>query len=238
MFDYLERVTLADADELGGGGTMFRKARAPDRFQRLIDDSHLGRSMLGVLERFLDRFSPPFVVLVGLLLLALIGLIDAVTGAFAVAVFYLVPIGLVTYARGRWVGTLMAAVAACAWMAVELGTGVTFWAQAVTYWNWLSRFYVYEAIVILVAPMRDAVRWEREVADREAEAAEKLRALNELRAALELEADGELARLEAMVEFRNAMMRIGGAHAGSVKNEPEGRTRPDSSLDSPVGTIV
>lgn len=186
---------------------MSRKARARGRFRKYIDDSHLGRSMLTVLERFLDGFSPPFVVLVGVLLLALIGLIDAVTGAFAVAVFYLVPIGLVTYARGRWVGTIMAATAACAWMAVELGTGVTSWDQAVTYWNWLSRCYVYEAIVILVAPMRDVVRWEREVADREAEAAEKLRALNELRAALEHEADGQLARLQAMVEFRNAMTR-------------------------------
>lgn len=186
---------------------MSRKAGARGRFRKYIDDSHLGRSMLTVLERFLDGFSPPFVVLVGVLLLALIGLIDAVTGAFAVAVFYLVPIGLVTYARGRWVGTIMAATAACAWMAVELGTGVTSWDQAVTYWNWLSRCYVYEAIVILVAPMRDVVRWEREVADREAEAAEKLRALNELRAALEHEADGQLARLQAMVEFRNAMRR-------------------------------
>jgi len=61
--------------------------------------------------------------------------------------------------------------------------------------------------VILVAPMRDVVHWEREVAEREAEAAEKLRALNELRAALEQEADGQLERLEAMVEFRTAMTR-------------------------------
>lgn len=179
------------------------------RFRRLIDDSHLGRSMLTALERSIAGFSAPFVVLVGLLLLSLIGLIDAVTGPFAISVFYLVPVGLVTYARGRWVGTIMAATAASAWMAVELGTGVITWDQAVTYWNWLSRFYVYEAIVILVAPMRDVVRWEREVADREAEAAEKLRALNELHAALQLEADGQLERLEAMAGFRDLMTRAG-----------------------------
>ncbi|MFB3738085.1 MAG: hypothetical protein ACE14W_03870 [Candidatus Velamenicoccus archaeovorus] len=172
----------------------------PARLRSSIDDAHLGRRLLTALERFLGRFSPPFVVLVGLLLLALIGLIDAVTGAFAISVFYLVPIGLVTYARGRWVGTLMAATAAFAWTAVELGTAVTFWDQAVTYWNWLSRFYVYEAIVILVAPMRDVVRWEREVASREAETAEQLRALNELRVALEDRTSGHLEEeLEAML---------------------------------------
>jgi hypothetical protein len=183
---------------------MSSTARRRGRLRSLIDDRHLGRSMLIGLERFLDGFSPPFVVLVGLLLLALIGLVDAVTGEFAVAVFYLVPIGLVTYSRGRWVGTIMAATAATAFMSVELGTGVTTFEQAVTYWNWLSRFYVYEAVVILVAPMRDVVRWEREVAEREAEAAEQLRALNELRAVLEDQAQSRVTRVETIYELLQA----------------------------------
>lgn len=180
----------------------------------MIDDRRLGRSMLTSLERFLEGLSPPFVVVAGLLLLALIGLLDAVTGPFAVAVFYLVPIGLVTYARGRWVGTFTAAFAAFAWSAVELGTGVTSFAEAVTYWNWLTRFYVYEAVVLLVAPMRDVVLWEREVAAREAEAAEKLRALNELRAALEQQDDGQVTRVEAIFELLNAKSRAEIASVG------------------------
>lgn len=180
------------------------------RLARLIDDGHLGRSMLVGLERFLARFSPPFVVLVGLLLLALIGLLDAVTGAFAVAIFYLVPVGLVTYARGRWVGTVMAATAATAFLAVDLGTGLTHVQQAVTYWNWLTRFYVYEAVVVLVAPMRDVVGWERELAAREAETAERLRALNELRAALESDAETSVTRVEADLAALWVKARAGG----------------------------
>jgi hypothetical protein len=183
---------------------MSRKSRSkpPSRLRRMVDDSHLGYTMVTALERFLDSFSPPFVVVVGLLMMALIGLIDAVTGPLAVGIFYLVPIGLVTYARGRWVGTLMAATAALAWGAVDLAQNVTTWDGAVTYWNWLGRFYVYEAIVLLVAPMRDVVMWEREVAAREAEAADKLRALNELRAAMNEEEQAKLDRLQAMVELR------------------------------------
>lgn len=152
-------------------------------------------------------------VLNGLLVMALIGLLDAVTGPFAVAVFYLVPIGLVTYARGRWVGTLMAATAALAWTGVELAQHVTSLDSGVTYWNWLTRFYVYEAVALLIAPMRDVVAWEREVASREAEAADKLRALNELRSAIEAEDGGQLARLEAMVEYRRAMTQAEIAHS-------------------------
>jgi len=145
----------------------------------------LARTALLDVERVFGPVSPAFVVITGLLLLALIGLIDAVTGAFAVSIFYLVPIGLVTFARGRWVGVAMAAAAAAAWGAVELGTGVTTFESAVTYWNFLTRFYMFEAVSLLVAPMRDVVLWERELAEREADAAEHLRALTELRAAME-----------------------------------------------------
>jgi hypothetical protein len=96
----------------------------------------------------------------------------------------------------------MAAAAAMAWGGVEIAQHVTAWADGVTYWNFLTRFYVYEAIVILVAPMRDAVVWEREVALREVEAADKLRALNELRAALGAEEQTKLDQLQAMVELQ------------------------------------
>lgn len=190
-----------------------RRRRMTSRLASRLDDSHLGYTMITALERFLATFTAPFVVIIGLLLLALIGLVDAVTGSFAVAVFYLVPIGLVTYSRGRWVGTLMAATAALAWSGVELAQHVTAFDSSVTYLNWLTRFYVYEAIVLLVAPLRDVVSWERDVAAREAEAADKLRALNELRAAIEAEDGGQLARLEAMVEFQHAMTRAEIAHS-------------------------
>ncbi|HEX6331322.1 MAG TPA: L,D-transpeptidase [Actinomycetota bacterium] len=81
-------------------------------------------------------------------MMTLIGLVDAITGPLAVGIFYLVPIGLVTYARGRWVGTLMAA------------------------------------------------------------AADKLRALNELRAALNEEEQAKPDRLQAMVELRRVNSQV------------------------------
>ena len=169
----------------------------------------LARTVLLRIERIFGDLSPAFVVVTGLLLLALIGLIDAVTGAFTVSVFYLVPIGLVTFARGRWVGVAMVAVAAAAWGAVELGTGVTTFESAITYWNFLTRFYMFEAVSLLVAPMRDVVLWERDVAEREAADADQLRALTELRTAMEYGAQrphelAEDAEPRALVELRSA----------------------------------
>ncbi len=147
-------------------------------------------------------------MVVGLLLLALIGLVDAVTGPLEVAVFYLVPVGLVTYCRGRWVGVAMAGAAAIAWGIVEVGTGVTTIASRVTYVNALTRFYVFEAVSLLVAPMRDVVLWERELAEREAATAEQLRALSELRDALEHQSITEGRDVRALAEVRRTLEEL------------------------------
>ena len=163
------------------------------RKRRIEEDAEqrLQRSWLLRLEGFLSRRSPGFVILVGLLLMVLIWMIDLVTGAFAVGMFYLVPIGIVTFSRGRWIGTLMSGVAALAWGGAEVATHVTGIASSVTYWNFLSRFFLYEAVVLLIAPMRDVLVWERELADKEAATADELRALIELRDTLQHSGDAE-----------------------------------------------
>lgn len=166
------------------------------------------RPMMLRVEGFLERRSPGFVILVGLLLTALIGLVDAVTGTFDVSIFYLVPIALVTFARGRWMGALMAGVATLARMGAEVARGVTSIDSPVAYWSALSRFYVFMVVVLMIAPMRDALVWQRELAVKEAEAAERLRALNELKDALQHEDLSDVGQLAALSELRDSLARL------------------------------
>jgi K+-sensing histidine kinase KdpD len=147
-------------------------------------ERRLERSGLLNVEGFLARRTPGFVILLGLLLLILIWTLDLVTGSFAVGEFYLVPIGVVAFSRGRWVGTLMTGVASLAWGAADVATHMTAIASSVTYWNFLTRFFIFEAVVLLVAPMRDVLVWERELAAKESATAAELRALIELRETL------------------------------------------------------
>lgn len=174
------------------------------------------------LEAFLRRRSPGFVILLGLLLLALIGLVDAVTGSFDVSVFYLVPVGLVTFARGRWMGALMAGVATLARGAAEVARGVQSLDSPVTYWSAITRFYVFMAVVLLIGPVRDALvaqrelaRREREAAEREHEAAEQLRALNELRDALQHASFGNGDGFGDLSELQASLSGLDGSSAGS-----------------------
>jgi K+-sensing histidine kinase KdpD len=137
------------------------------------------------LEAFLSARSRGFVIVVGLLLLALISLIDGVTGRFDVTLFYFLPVAIVTFSRGKWMGALFAGIATLGWAGTQIVNHVTSLDNSVTYWNAITHFYAYALVVMLIAPMREAVLFEREAAEKEAAAAEQLRALMELRDAAE-----------------------------------------------------
>ena len=170
----------------------------------------LDRSWMMRTERLLSARSRGFVIVVGLLLLALIGLLDAVTGPFGVSVFYFLPIVLVTFGRGRWMGIAMSAAASIAWGAVEVAQGTTSASQSITYWNSLTRFYAFVAVCLVIAPMREALIRQRELAEHEAAAAERLRALEELRQAmttLESEAGRADPRVDELFGVLHALDR-------------------------------
>lgn len=164
-------------------------AGVPDEIREAIEEerqlaelqSRIDRLWTLRLEVALARRSPGVVVIVGLLVLALIGLIDVASGTFAVEVLYLLPVGMVTFGRGRTMGLVVGGVAAVTWEAAEIFQGVTSLESSVTYWNGLGRFGTFALIVLLIAPMRQAMVLERDLAERETEAAEQLRAMEELR---------------------------------------------------------
>jgi signal transduction histidine kinase len=144
-------------------------------------DGH-GSVLLSV-EGVLSRRSPGFVVLVGLLLLALIAMIDVVTGAVLALpeFFYFVPIAVVTFARGRKTGALMAAASAAAFAGTEVANHTAAVGGGLMWTNLLTRFVIFELVSLLIAPMRSALLRQRSLAEREAEAARRLRALNSLK---------------------------------------------------------
>jgi len=179
-----------------------KKAR---KGEQLDAERKLEHSILLRLEGFLGRRSPGFVILLGLLALTLIGLVDAVTGSFDVSVFYLIPVGLVTFARGRWMGALMAGVATIARGAAEVARHVTTIDSFVTYWSGLTRFYVWMVVVLAVAPMRDVLVWQREAARKEAEALEQMRALAELRDTLQHLDAPAADHLAAISQFQESL---------------------------------
>lgn len=183
-------------------------AEAPSADPVMVERSN--RTTMLRLETFLSKRSRGFVILVGLLLLVLIALIDGVTGRFDVTLFYLFPVAIVTFSRGKWMGVLFAGIAAIGGAATQVVNHVTSLDSSVTYWNGITRFYAYALVVMLIAPMREAVLFERDTAEKEAAAAEQLRALMELRDAAERATwdASEEAEDPALAELREALHQL------------------------------
>src|SRR5437870_11617992 len=110
-----------------------------------VDDIERGRTALLRVEGFLAARSRGFVLLVGLLILALVALIDGVSGRLDLTVFYLFPVALVTFTRGRWMGLLFGGVASIAGAAVNVINHVTQVDSPVTYLNAVTKFYAFAA---------------------------------------------------------------------------------------------
>jgi hypothetical protein len=173
-------------------------------------DARVQRSWLMRAERVLAGSSAWVALVVGILLLSLVGLVDAATGSFEVSVLYVIPIALLTFGRGRWMGILLSSLAAAGWTVVDVVRGADALAGG-TYWTEISRCYALVAVCLVVAPMREALIQQRELAEREAAVSERLRALDELRQAmssLELEAGRQTdPRVDELFDVLHALDR-------------------------------
>ncbi len=76
--------------------------------------------MVNVIE-YLGKKSRPFLIALGFVLVAFVGIIRYLTGPeFAFSIFFLLPIFLGTWFAGRWAGILLAVVSALIWLTADL----------------------------------------------------------------------------------------------------------------------
>lgn len=140
------------------------------------------RHLLLRTEDFFARRSPAFVVAVGLLTIGAIFGIDLATGpAVSLQLLYLIPVGLVTWHRGRWAGAVTGFVSTAALFAAELAGGLVSAGSGVPYWNAAARFGVFLVVTGLLSTLREALEAQRAVARHEHAAAEQQVALNEFK---------------------------------------------------------
>ena len=108
--------------------------------------------------------SPGLAVMISFLGLVLIGLLDIVSGyELGIALFYLFPIMLATWAGGRSTGILMALAGAALWLFADLIYGFPYRAPPSPYVNALMRLGIFVIVAQLVFTARHSLRIEREL---------------------------------------------------------------------------
>ena len=132
-------------------------------------------------EGFFDGKSPGVVYAVGLSFTAVLLVLDFLSGAqISFALFYLMPLGLVTWNLGRRAGIGTALLCTVASLIADLMVpGAE--RDLVPYWNAIGRFAVFIAFAILLATLRDTLVAQRQRAEREHEVSSGLREMNEVK---------------------------------------------------------
>ena len=138
------------------------------------------RHLLLRTEAFFGKKPPAFVFVFGVVFCAVIGVLDYLSWySISFGLFYLMPIGLITWHLGRRAGAVMVVLAALAGTVGDLvgdaGDGL------IPYWNGALRLGVFLVLAALLATLKGSIELQRQVANHEHEVSERLRDLNELK---------------------------------------------------------
>src|SRR5262245_9932670 len=118
-----------------------------------LDSDWLARLHVGAKSNLWK--SKTLVVLLGLVLVAIVGWIDYVSGTeLSVSVFYVFPILFVTWYAGVWYGVLLSLVSAITWLILLLLGGFSVSHVLIHYWNGATRLGFFLISVFLLARLK------------------------------------------------------------------------------------
>lgn len=132
-------------------------------------------------QHFFDGTSPGVVYAVGFVFTAVVLVLDYLTGPrISLGLFYLMPIGLITWNLGRRAGVGIALVATVAGLLADLmGPGAA--NDLVPYWDALVRLAFFIVVVQLLTAVKETTDAQRHRAEAEHEVSSGLRELNDVK---------------------------------------------------------
>jgi diguanylate cyclase (GGDEF)-like protein len=120
---------------------------------------------VGRLILIADRLPHIIVLLLCMAMIAIVGVVDVVTGAAIVfSFFYAVPIALATWVLGRTSGLLLSILATSLWTLADHYSLHQTWASGVPWWNAAVRLAFFSMVVFILAALREALGEEYRLA--------------------------------------------------------------------------
>ena len=106
----------------------------------------------------LEKQNKSLLVFAGFILIGIIGFIDYLTGhEFAVSVFYVLPIFLVTWFTNRRLGLVISVASTIIWLVADIATGQTYSSPFIPFWNSFIRFAFFMIITILLSSLKSSL---------------------------------------------------------------------------------
>ena len=107
---------------------------------------------------YLGGQSKTFLITLSLVIVLVLGVIDYQTGEeLSVAVFYLVPVALVTWYVGRWAGVFISCLSGATWLITDWTTGHVYSHLLVLYWNAIVTLAFFLAFTLALSAVKKAL---------------------------------------------------------------------------------
>jgi diguanylate cyclase (GGDEF)-like protein len=104
----------------------------------------------------LENRSPAFWMVVGLAFVVGVGAADFWTGSeLAFSLFYLIPVVLVTWFKGRFLGMVIAIASAATWLAADALAGHPLSQPFIRYWNAFVRLAFFALVTLLLPALKE-----------------------------------------------------------------------------------
>jgi diguanylate cyclase (GGDEF)-like protein len=98
----------------------------------------------------------------GVGMIAVIGEVDLLTGPeIGFSIFYLFPIGFMTWSAGRAQGIVLSLLSAGVWLAADLGAGAVYSSPAIPYWNAMVRLGLFLIVTHTLSALSVSLEWAR-----------------------------------------------------------------------------
>lgn len=124
--------------------------------------------MIRAVDRFLSVQSQVRLAVGSFALVAIIGLIDDLTGyELAFSIFYAIPIGVSSWYVGNRSGVAVCIVSAITWLAVDFTSGHPYSHPAIPFWNMGVRLAFFIVIAHLLARLRSALELQSSLAQQD-----------------------------------------------------------------------
>jgi len=112
---------------------------------------------------YLAKLPQSLLLSIGCVLVLLVGILTYLAGPeLSSAVFYSIPIVLVTWFTGRSIGLIFSTLSALAWLIVDLTSGATYSNPSIPYWNGVARVSSFFILTIVLSSLKSTLKQEKE----------------------------------------------------------------------------
>jgi diguanylate cyclase (GGDEF)-like protein len=121
-------------------------------------------SVPGLIMGYLSKLPQSLLISIGFLIVLLVGILTHLAGPeLSSAVFYSIPIVLVTWFTRRSIGLILSTLSALAWLISDLTSGATYSQSTIPYWNGVSRLSSFFILSIALSSLKSILKQEKEL---------------------------------------------------------------------------